>query len=52
MLANLKIMDNCEYKKDSNEPCKDCLRVMTALYRCGLLQEIQKELEEEVSDDE
>lgn len=41
-------MDNCEYKKDSNEPCKDCPRVMTALYRCDLLQEIQKELEEEV----
>ena len=52
LVLNLKIMDNCEYKKDSNEPCKDCLRVMTALYRFGLLQEIQNELEEEVRDDE
>ena len=45
-------MDNCEYVKDSNEPCENCPRVMTALYRCDLLQEIQKELEEEVSEDE
>ena len=40
-------MDNCDYKKDSNEPCKDCPRIMTALYRCGLLQEMQEEAEEE-----
>jgi hypothetical protein len=45
-------MDNCEYVKDSNEPCRDCPRVMTALYRCDLLQEIQKEAEEKISDNE
>lgn len=36
-------MDNCDYKKNSNEPCKDYPKVITALYRCDLLQEIQKE---------
>lgn len=45
-------MDNCEYKKDSNEPCKDCPRVVTALYRCDLLQEIQKEAEEDADNEE
>lgn len=39
-------MKHCDYVENSNKPCKDCPRVMTALYRCDVLQEIQKELQE------
>ena len=45
-------MANCDYVKNSNEPCKDCPRVITALYRCDILQEIQKEAKEAVNDEE
>lgn len=37
----------CTYKENSNEPCDSCPRRMTALHMCGVLQEIQKELNEE-----
>ena len=40
-------MGNCDYVKNSNEPCKDCPRVMTALHRCDILLEIKDELYEE-----
>lgn len=33
-------MDNCDYKKDSNNPCKDCPRLISALYMCSLLKEV------------
>ena len=33
----------CDYKKNSNEPCKTCSRLITALYKCKLLQEAAKE---------
>jgi hypothetical protein len=33
----------CSYKKNSNEPCKDCPRVISALYMCNFLKEIQNE---------
>ena len=36
-------MNNCDYIKDSNEPCKDCPKVMSELHRCDILKEIQKE---------
>lgn len=39
-------MKVCKYKKNSNEPCKDCPRLMSALYRCGLLQEYLKETQD------
>jgi len=34
----------CDYKKNNNEPCKDCPRRMTALHMCDLLKEIAEEL--------
>ena len=40
----------CNYKKNSVEPCKTCPRKITALYMCKLLQETaelaQKDLKE------
>lgn len=36
-------MKDCNYVKNSNEPCKTCLRLITTLYRCELLKEIAKE---------
>jgi len=46
-------MKNCDYIENSNEPCKDCPRVMSALHRCDVLLEIQKELlNEKVSNTE
>jgi len=35
----------CGYVPASNEPCETCPRKITALYRCGLLQEAVKESE-------
>jgi hypothetical protein len=32
----------CTYKSNSNQPCKTCPRVISALYRCGILQEIKE----------
>jgi hypothetical protein len=37
-------MKNCNYKKDSNEPCDNCPRAMTAFHMCDLLKEIRDEL--------
>jgi hypothetical protein len=34
---------SCDYIKDSNEPCKDCPRLITALYRCEILKETAKD---------
>ena len=37
---------NCEYVKNSMEPCKDCPRVIQALHMCGILKETLDELKE------
>lgn len=34
----------CDYKEQSNEPCENCPRVMSALHMCNLLQEIKNEI--------
>ncbi len=34
----------CTYKKGSIEPCETCPKLISALYKCKLLQEINKEL--------
>ena len=34
----------CNYKENSNEPCETCPRLITCLYMCKLLQEINNEL--------
>ncbi len=39
----------CDYVPNSNEPCADCPRKITMLYRCGLLQEAAAEVHPEGS---
>ena len=39
--------ENCDYVADSLEPCKDCPRRLTALYRCELLKESLKQTSHE-----
>ena len=39
----------CDYVPNSNEPCADCPRKITMLYRCGLLQEAAAEVRTEGS---
>ncbi len=31
---------DCGFKSTDTDPCKDCPRLMSAMYRCGLLQEV------------
>ena len=33
----------CTYKKNSNKPCDTCPRLITTLYMCNILKEIQDE---------
>lgn len=42
----MKLSENdavCAYAPNSNQPCAECPRKITALYCCGLLQEGAKE---------
>lgn len=34
----------CDYEPGSNVPCDSCPRKISMLYRCGVLQEMAKEL--------
>lgn len=39
----------CDYVPNSNEPCAECPKKITMLYRCGLLQEAAAEVRTEGS---
>lgn len=42
----------CKYVSDSCEPCPGCPRLMSALYRCGFLQDTLHQAEEEPEEKE